>query len=101
MAQVQLNNTKKSTPQRQTRRFSAELYGALCKECLDSLAKEIKSLKGVECVSIKKIENKEEGSRYALIKVQYQSPSTTSAELIEIIKFRDLYPSEIDDRPLK
>ena len=95
-----LSKTKKSKTKKTIRLFKAELYGALCKECLKSLKDEILEEEGVVSVEIDKVVRQKDHSSYAPIKVTYKSPTTTRVDLVEIIKFRDLYPLEITDSPL-
>lgn len=87
----------KSVKENSKRIFEAELYGALCKECLSELIKEIEENDGVFQAKVKVIQEKKD--RYGLLKVVYKPPKTTKSILIEIIKFRDLYPSAITDKP--
>lgn len=96
-----LSKTKDSSNKKVVRVLRANLCGALCKECLTSLKDELQSEKGVKEVLIEKIVPKDNNESYAPIKIVYSSPTISKDDLIETIKFRDLYAFDVVDEPLK
>ena len=86
-----------SSKKEEKRIFQAELYVALCKDCLDDLIAELKETRGVLKAEVKVVTSNDE--KYGMLKVNYLSPRATRTILVEVIRFRDLYPSAISDKP--